>query len=109
QFSVATPFPGTPFYDQAVREGWLNTTDWSRWDGAGSPVLTYPDCSPEDILEILEKARKMKIMRLITNPPVLAQYIWKLYKIKGLKGLIGELIDKTGYLLSKTVKTDGDK
>jgi len=105
QFSVATPFPGTPFYDQAVRENWLNTTDWSRWDGAGSPVLTYPECKPEDILCFLEKARKMKIKRLVTNPPVLAQYIWKLYKIKGFWGLFGELTAKTSYLLFSRFKS----
>lgn len=101
QFSVATPFPGTPFYDQALREGWLTTTDWSRWDGAGSPVLAYPDCTAEDILDALDRARKMKIRRLITNPPVLVQYIWKLYRIKGFRGLAGELAGKTRYLLSR--------
>jgi anaerobic magnesium-protoporphyrin IX monomethyl ester cyclase len=102
QFSVATPFPGTPFYDQAVREGWLITDDWSRWDGAGSSVLAYPECSPEDIVEALEMARKMKIRMLLKNPPVLMQYIWKLYKIKGLHGLTADLVAKTRYLLENT-------
>ncbi|MGB3975999.1 MAG: radical SAM protein [bacterium] len=101
QFSVATPFPGTPFYDQAVREGWLITDDWSRWDGAGSSVLAYPDCSQEDILEALEKARKMKIRLLLKNPPVLMQYLWKLYKIKGFKGLMTDLTAKTRYMIEK--------
>ncbi|HPQ39042.1 MAG TPA: radical SAM protein [bacterium] len=105
QFSVATPFPGTPFYEQAVQEGWLTTSDWSRWDGAGSPVLEYPDCSAADILNALERARKMKIRRVITNPPVLAQYIWKLYRIKGFRGLTGELAGKTRYLLSRSRNT----
>lgn len=101
QFSVATPFPGTPFYDEAVRNGWLVTTDWSRWDGAGSPVLAYPDCSPDDILEALEAARKMKIRLLLMNPPVLTQYLFKLYRMKGLKGLACELAAKSRYMLEK--------
>lgn len=105
QFSVATPFPGTPFYDEAVRNGWLTTSDWSRWDGGGSPVISYPECTADEILAALETARKMKIIRLITNPPVLMQYIWKLYKIKGFTGLLGELFGKAVYLLSKSRTT----
>ncbi len=106
QFSVATPFPGTPFYDQAVQEGWLITDDWSRWDGAGSSVLAYPDCSQEDILEALELARKMKIRLLLKNPPVLMQYLWKLYQIKGFKGLIADLSAKTKYMMEQNTHTE---
>ncbi|MBN1296623.1 radical SAM protein [bacterium] len=102
QFSVATPFPGTPFYEEAVRKGWLITSDWSRWDGAGSPVLAYPDCTPDDILHALECARKMKIRILLTRPAVAIQYGVKLYRIKGWRGLFRELVAKTGYLLSRT-------
>ncbi len=107
QFSVATPFPGTPFYDQAVREGWLITDDWSQWDGAGSSVLSYPKCTPEDIMQALEQARRMKIRQLLKNPPVLAQYIWKLYQIKGASGLAKDMINKTRYLIG--VRRHNDK
>ncbi len=109
QFSVATPFPGTPFYDEAVQKGWLITTDWSRWDGAGSPVLAYPDCRPDDIMEALEIARKMKIKRLLTDPRVLFQYMIKLFRIKGFRGLLTEMISKGCYLLEKNRKAgNGD-
>ncbi len=101
QFSVATPFPGTEFYEMAKKEGWLVTDDWSKFDGAESPVIAYPDCSTEDILAGLEKAKKRKIIRVITNPVILTQYMWKLYKMKGFGGLLEEIAGKAGYLLER--------
>jgi len=104
QFSVATPFPGTPFYDLAKQNGWLITDDWSMFDGGESPVLSYPECSRQDIIDGLERAKRRKIMRLITHPAVLTQYLWKLYKIKGFWGLMGEITGKAGYLLESRKK-----
>ena len=31
-FHVMTPFPGTPLYDEAVRHGWIEETDFSKYD-----------------------------------------------------------------------------
>ena len=28
QVSIATPFPGTPLYEEAKKEGWLNFKNW---------------------------------------------------------------------------------
>jgi len=39
QFSVCTPFPGTKFYDECVNNGWLVTTDWSRFLGSGEDTV----------------------------------------------------------------------
>ena len=39
QFSVCTPFPGTKFYDECVSNGWLVTTDWSRFLGSGEDTV----------------------------------------------------------------------
>jgi len=102
QFSVATPFPGTEFYRQAREHGWLTTSDWSRFDGGESPVIEYPGCSREDIIHGLETAKKRKILHLLSNPVVFSQYILKLYRMKGFTGLIGELLQKLGYLISRS-------
>ncbi|MBN1355652.1 radical SAM protein [bacterium] len=101
QFSVATPFPGTEFYEMAKRNGWLITDDWSMYDGGESPVVSYPECSRDDIIAGLEKAKKRKILRMIRNPVVLAKYICKLYRIEGFSGLLHELSDKAGYLVER--------
>jgi len=101
QFSVATPFPGTEFYNMAKREGWLITDDWSQFDGGESPVISYDQCTREDIIAGIEKAKKRKIVRLMTHPAVLTQYLWKLYKIEGFRGLLKEIAAKSGYLLER--------
>lgn len=51
QFSGAVPFPGTDFFDTAVRHGWLKTRDWDKWlsDGEQKGVVRYPGISEEKI------------------------------------------------------------
>jgi len=51
QVSTSTPQPGTPFYAQAKREGWLLTEDISRYDG-WQPVVSYPHYPAERIFAI---------------------------------------------------------
>ncbi len=104
QFSVATPFPGTDFFELAKQNGWLVTDDWSRFDGAESPVIRYPDCSPDDIIACINQAKRKKIIHLATNPIVLGQYAWKLFKMKGFTGLVKELVSKLCFLLEKDNK-----
>lgn len=58
QFSIATPFPGTPFYMQAKENGWLTTTDWTMYDGGNFSVLNYPQLSTGDIEELHKTALK---------------------------------------------------
>ena len=54
QVSTSTPQPGTPFYQQAVDEGWLQTDDLSHFDGERA-VLSFPGYPAERI----EKVRAM--------------------------------------------------
>ena len=42
QFSICTPFPGTAFYEECRRNGWLVTDDWSRFLGSDEPVVETP-------------------------------------------------------------------
>lgn len=39
QATIVIPYPGTPLFDEARANGWLQTTDWSRYDMSG-PVLS---------------------------------------------------------------------
>ncbi|GAG43299.1 unnamed protein product, partial [marine sediment metagenome] len=32
-----------PAYEEAQREGWLVSKDWSKIDGAGRSIVSYPD------------------------------------------------------------------
>ncbi len=53
QFAIATPLPGTPFYKLAQKEGWLQSNDWHRFDGACFSPLSYPGLSGEQIEDAL--------------------------------------------------------
>ncbi|MFX0117449.1 MAG: hypothetical protein ACFFB3_23080, partial [Candidatus Hodarchaeota archaeon] len=71
-FASATPYPGTPFYDKAVAEGWIDTDDFSKFD-LMQPVLQTSDFSPEDLKELLKFAyrrfyfRKGKILESLVR------------------------------------------
>lgn len=56
QVSINTPQPGTPFYNSMKEKGLLLTEDWSRFDGARSPVVSYPHYSHEEIRQNFEEA-----------------------------------------------------
>ncbi len=54
QVSIAAPYPGTFLYDQAVREGWLNTQSQGPMvagDGFQITTLSYPHLSQDQIFE----------------------------------------------------------
>jgi anaerobic magnesium-protoporphyrin IX monomethyl ester cyclase len=55
QVSTSTPQPGTPFYAQAKREGWLVTDDLDKYDGWNA-VLSYPDYPAERIAAVRQGA-----------------------------------------------------
>ena len=98
QFTIATPLPGTPFYEMASANGWLDTNDWSRFDSLQSCVLKYPECSPEDVVEAINRLRRRKIRMFLSNPFLAVNYIWKLYRLKGFKGFIMDIISKSKFI-----------
>lgn len=54
-FYVATPYPGTPMYDQVIKNGWLRVTDFNKYDTA-TPTFETPSLSIEKLAEIRYKA-----------------------------------------------------
>lgn len=48
-FHIATPYPGTPFYYEAVANGWINMEKWEDYDMYSHTVLNYPDLSSKDL------------------------------------------------------------
>lgn len=45
---LITPYPGTPLYDEARRNGWIETSDWSMYDGH-KPVMHTENMSSVDL------------------------------------------------------------
>jgi radical SAM superfamily enzyme YgiQ (UPF0313 family) len=66
QFYPLMVYPGTESYRWAKEAGYLKTEDYSKWltaEGLHNTVLSRPDLSEIELLEICEKARKSFYIR----------------------------------------------
>ena len=61
-FYVATPYPGTPMYEQVIKNGWLRVTDFDKYDTAG-PTFETPQLSMEKLAQIRYKAYQQFYLR----------------------------------------------
>jgi radical SAM superfamily enzyme YgiQ (UPF0313 family) len=48
-FHIAAPYPGTPFYYEAVERGWFKADRWEDVDMDRSTVLEYPNLSARQL------------------------------------------------------------
>jgi anaerobic magnesium-protoporphyrin IX monomethyl ester cyclase len=74
-YNIATPFPGTPMYDEVIEKGWLKVTDFDKYDTA-TPIFETPMLSMKDLKQIREQAfhhfylRPTYILRMFAKGPV---------------------------------------
>ena len=61
-FYVATPYPGTPMYDQVSQKGWLRITDFDKYDTA-TPTFETPWLTMDKIRDIRYKAHQQFYLR----------------------------------------------
>jgi radical SAM superfamily enzyme YgiQ (UPF0313 family) len=61
-FYVATPYPGTPMYEEVKNNGWLRITDFDKYDTA-NPTFETPYLSMDKIREIHYKAHQKFYLR----------------------------------------------
>lgn len=61
-FSLATPYPGTSFYKQAVSENLIKINDWSKYTLL-NPVIDTMDCSLEELKNLQRKAFRSFYLR----------------------------------------------
>ncbi len=76
-FYVATPYPGTPMYDEVIANGWLRVTDFDKYDTAG-PTFETPSLSMEKLAEIRYKAYQQFYLR--------PSYVFKMMRRGGTYG-----------------------
>lgn len=62
-FGIATPVPGTQFYEYIRQHGYFIEKDWSNFDPALPPVYSYPDLSSQEIFEFSRKAYREFYLR----------------------------------------------
>ena len=58
QVSLASPYPGTKFFDLCVKEGYINPRSLVNETGYQSCVINYPEVSSEEIFVAVEKFYK---------------------------------------------------
>lgn len=49
QFSIATPFPGTSFFDELKEKGYIISEDWAQYDGNHKSVVNSDNISKKDL------------------------------------------------------------
>lgn len=54
-YSLATPYPGTRFYNETFKKDLINIDDWSKYTLL-DPVLKTIDCSSEELRKIQKRA-----------------------------------------------------
>jgi len=55
EFSILTPYPGTPIFDYAKKHGMLLTEDWSKYT-AVEPIVKIEGVSEKEIKALFQKA-----------------------------------------------------
>jgi radical SAM superfamily enzyme YgiQ (UPF0313 family) len=55
EFSMLTPYPGTPLFDYAVQNNLLLTWDWSKYT-AVEPIMQVKDIDEKQLKSLLQKA-----------------------------------------------------
>ena len=107
QWSIATPLPGTPFYQQAVNEGWLVSEDWSEYDPLNACVLSYPECSPDEIVAGMDQVRRRKAQQFLGDPRKALGYLWKSYRLMGPRRFALDVLKKARYVASSVGSAAG--
>ncbi len=90
QFSVATPFPGTEFYEYVKERGHLETGEWSKYSGFDHVVVRTDELSAEEVGRALARARRrvyfsprfiknrLGYIRNVRDVSALARKAWRL-------------------------------
>jgi radical SAM superfamily enzyme YgiQ (UPF0313 family) len=61
-FYIATPYPGTPMYEEVKEKGWLRITDFDKYDTA-NPTFETPFLAMDKLREIHYKAHQKFYLR----------------------------------------------
>ncbi len=98
-FHIATPYPGTPFYYEAVENGWIDMNRWEDYDMYSHTVLNYPNLSSKQLEYWAKRAARewslrpgpmMTFLKGAANPDTLGQ-LWTI-GVNHLKWMGGSLL-----------------
>jgi radical SAM superfamily enzyme YgiQ (UPF0313 family) len=66
-FTITTPYPGTEYYDEVVRDGFLETRDWERYNVRSDSVVRTATMTSTEIV----RAEKYVMRQVYYSPPYL--------------------------------------
>ncbi|MDR0798076.1 MAG: cobalamin-dependent protein [Nitrososphaerota archaeon] len=81
-YNIATPYPGTPMYDEVIKNGWIRNTNFDDYD-ATQPIFETPQLSIQELHTLYDYAFKS----FYTRP----RYVLRMWR-KGFR---------SGYLATK--------
>jgi len=81
QFTLAAPFPGTPFYDEAKEKGLLEMGSWAELDGTHGPIVKTYHLSRKDLEGIIRTA----YISYYTAPKVVWQNLKRMRDFEDMK------------------------
>ncbi|HRI87710.1 MAG TPA: radical SAM protein [Candidatus Hydrogenedentes bacterium] len=89
QFAIATPYPGTAFYERAKQNGWLTKESWMQFDPSGEAVVSYPGYTADDIAAMYDHAwRRWQWHMMTTRPRTVLHHFGNAYRREGLGGMM---------------------
>ena len=73
QFSVVTPFPGTLYFDELDKKGYIASRNWDDYDGANRAVIRTADLTDKELVDWCNRAirewnRFLLFSRLMKRP-----------------------------------------
>jgi radical SAM superfamily enzyme YgiQ (UPF0313 family) len=88
-FSLATPYPGTRFYQHMVEENLIKVKDWSKYTLI-SPIIDTMECS----LEELRKIQSTAFRKFYLRPRYILRQTWMdgPMLLKTIAGVIRRLV-----------------
>ncbi|MFQ6085473.1 MAG: B12-binding domain-containing radical SAM protein [Candidatus Bathyarchaeia archaeon] len=96
QSTLVIPYPGTPLYEEAMREGWfrIDPKDYDRYD-MSEPVLTTADMEPGEVVKICDG-----IYRIFLSPRYILTHLKRVrswgdltYTLRGMNQVLGHIKD----------------
>ena len=93
EFSILTPYPGTPIYEYAERNDLLLTKDWSKYT-ALEPVMKIKNITAKQLKSLLQKAYVSFYLR--------PKMIWKWIKNKQFQYILNAFKAAINYLREST-------
>jgi len=97
QVSICTPFPGTIFYEEALKEGHLFYSSWNEFDGKSKSIIQSPDLKAERIEKFRRKFFQSWLLHSLFRPSWIMRNLYYLFRsIRGigLKFLLARVYDE---------------